>query len=504
MALPRLVNALLSAFALVVGILVAVVGLGGPAAATGTVTVTVQGQGTVTGDGISCSQSGGDCSELYEDEQFCDPELKPPCHDVTPTVELTAGTGTNGFVFDHFDGCTSASGSTCSITVNSSKSITAVYRDNQAPSVSVSGPSAGAKRHGTVTVSATASDNVGVAGVQFFRGGSVALASADTSAPYEASFDTTSVGDGPVTLTARAVDASGLASTSSGIAITVDNTAPSLSVTGPNGQSFTSGTTQSWTIAASDLTTGPPTVQCSVVATGTPPSFGPCSGGGTAHSVSNLPEGSYSLVVRATDEAGNVTEAARSFTIDATPPDTSLTSGPAASSVVTTRTVTLGFSATEGGSTFQCRLYPSGITPPAFAPCSSPASHTASGLADGGYRFEVRGVDAVGNADGSPAVRDFAVDATAPRATITKQPPSKVKTKKKKVKVAFSFAADDPGATFRCRLDGAAFMTCPATISFTVKPGRHSLEVVAVDAAGNVQAPPATSSFAVKRIKKRH
>ena len=40
-----------------------------PAHAAGTVTVAVVGQGSVTGDGISCSAAGGDCSQFYADEQ---------------------------------------------------------------------------------------------------------------------------------------------------------------------------------------------------------------------------------------------------------------------------------------------------------------------------------------------------------------------------------------------------------------------------------------------------
>ena len=109
----------------------------------------------------------------------------------------------------------------------------------------------------------------------------------------------------------------------------------------------------------------------------------------------------------------------------------------------------------------------------------------------------------MGNTDSSPATRDFTVDATAPQAAFTKQPRKRVKTKKKTAKVTFAFTAE-PGATFRCRLDSAAFTACPATISYKVKVGKHTFQVVAVDAAGNVQAALLTSSFKVKRVKKRH
>ncbi len=488
-------------FALVVTTLVAVVALGGPAAAAGTVTVTVQGPGVVTGDGINCTQGGGpDCSQLYEDVQVCDPELKPPCHDETPEVVLTAGPDSGGFTFVGFTGaCTSASGRTCTITVNSSKNVTAVFADTSAPTVSLTSPANGAKVGASLSLAATAGDNVGISRVDFFVGGVV---KATTSGPYQAVVNSSNLPEGDTTVQARAYDTSGNMTPSATRTITIDHTAPSMSVTGPSGQIFGPGTTQTWSIVSSDAVSGPPSVQCSLVAAAASASFGPCSGGSAGHSVSSLPEGSYKFDVRATDGAGNTFAVQRLFTVDATPPDTSVISGPAAGTVVASRAVTFGLSASEAGSTFQCRLYPSGTAAPPFASCSGPAAHSVAGLADGGYRFEVRGVDTVGNTDASPAVRGFVVDASAPVATFTKQPPRKVKTKKKKAKVAFAFTAE-PGATFRCSLDGAAFTACPASVTYKVKPGRHTFRVVAVDAAGNVQAPPTTSTFKVKRVTTR-
>ena len=51
-------------------------------------------------------------------------------------------------------------------------------------------PAAGATVSGTVTVSASASDNVGVAGVQFLLDGA-SLGAEDTTAPYAISWNTT-------------------------------------------------------------------------------------------------------------------------------------------------------------------------------------------------------------------------------------------------------------------------------------------------------------------------
>src|SRR5689334_4628938 len=96
----RRLSVVLTAAALVVSYAVAAVATSGPAAASGVVTVTIQGKGTVTGDGIACSEvAGSDCSESYSDTQECDPDLKPPCHDVQPEVTLTAAADRDGFTF---------------------------------------------------------------------------------------------------------------------------------------------------------------------------------------------------------------------------------------------------------------------------------------------------------------------------------------------------------------------------------------------------------------------
>ena len=80
--------------------------------------------------------------------------------------------------------------------------------DTTAPSVSLTAPAAGATVSGSVTVSATASDNVGVFGVQFLLNGS-ALGAEDTTAPYQITWDTTTVPNASYTLSARARDAAG-------------------------------------------------------------------------------------------------------------------------------------------------------------------------------------------------------------------------------------------------------------------------------------------------------
>jgi hypothetical protein len=104
--------------------------------------------------------------------------------------------------------------------VTSASGVSFTIADTTAPTVAVTAPAAGATVSGTVTVSATASDNVGVAGVQFLLDGAL-LGAEDTTSPYSVSWDTTTATTGSHTLTARARDASGNQTTSAPVSVTV-------------------------------------------------------------------------------------------------------------------------------------------------------------------------------------------------------------------------------------------------------------------------------------------
>ncbi len=93
--------------------------------------------------------------------------------------------------------------------------------DDTAPSVSLQSPAAGEDVSGVVTLSADATDNVGVSVVRFLVDG--AVIDSDTTAPYSIDWDSSSVGDGQVTLTAEAEDAAGNVGTSADVVVTVQN-----------------------------------------------------------------------------------------------------------------------------------------------------------------------------------------------------------------------------------------------------------------------------------------
>jgi len=93
-------------------------------------------------------------------------------------------------------------------------------QDKTPPTVVWKAPADGAVVSEAVTLEVEATDNVGVAKVEFFAG-STKLGEA-TTAPYTFSWNTTGYPDGPVTLKARAVDAAGNASEAT-LTVTVAN-----------------------------------------------------------------------------------------------------------------------------------------------------------------------------------------------------------------------------------------------------------------------------------------
>jgi hypothetical protein len=84
-------------------------------------------------------------------------------------------------------------------------------------------PSSGATLTGQVSFSANASSAVGIAKVDFLVNGVVVGTS--TSAPYSATWDSSTVSDGPVTITARATDTAGNTTTTQGQSATISNAA---------------------------------------------------------------------------------------------------------------------------------------------------------------------------------------------------------------------------------------------------------------------------------------
>jgi hypothetical protein len=117
---------------------------------------------------------------------------------------------------------------------------------------------------------------------------------------------------------------------------------------------------------------------------------------------SALASGSHTVSVRATDAAGNTdqTPATRTFSIDTTPPKTTITSAPPAQTDATDASI--AFTVNEAGSTSECRLDAG-----AWTPCSSPFA--VSGLAAGSHTVGVRSTDPAGNLESPGASATWTV-----------------------------------------------------------------------------------------------
>lgn len=93
--------------------------------------------------------------------------------------------------------------------------------DSTPPTTSITAPTSGSTVSGTISVNASASDNVGVTKVEFRRNGM--LVHTDTSAPYSYAWTTTSNPNGSYTLQTRAYDAAGNTANSSNVTVNVSN-----------------------------------------------------------------------------------------------------------------------------------------------------------------------------------------------------------------------------------------------------------------------------------------
>ncbi len=194
--------------------------------------------------------------------------------------------------------------------------------DTTPPSVTLTAPSNGSTMSGIVTLTATATDNVGVVGVQFQLNG-INLGSEDSTNTYSVSWDTTGVAPGQYSLTAIARDASRNFTTSTPVFVTVvappDSTPPSVPGTLTAQVVSSSEISLSWTTSTDNVgITGYHISRNGVfIATTTT----------TSYQDANLaPLTTYTYVVTAWDAAGNESDPSTPVTVstwalpDTTPP----------------------------------------------------------------------------------------------------------------------------------------------------------------------------------------
>ncbi len=192
----------------------------------------------------------------------------------------------------------------------------------------------------------------------------------------------------------------------------------------------------------------------------------------------------------------NSSPIAEAACIDTTAPTTTIDSHPDDPSPGASASFT--YHASEFGASFECSLA-AGSAADSFSACPS-SGKTYTGLADGAYTFKVRATDPAANQGPAAAyeweVDNSSADTTAPQTTILSRPPDPSESST----ASFTYESNEPGSSFECKLDGAAFAACAASgIAYTgLANGPHTFLVRAVDPSANVDPTPAGYSFDVE------
>jgi MYXO-CTERM domain-containing protein len=210
-----------------------------------------------------------------------------------------------------------------------------------------------------------------------------------------------------------------------------------------------------------------------------------------------LSDGAHTLQVRARDAAGTVdaSPASYSWTVDTVAPAVPVVASPAPGSTVDTLTPAITGSA-EPNSTVTVIIDGTEVGT-VRADASGNWSYTpTTPLTTGPHEVRVRATDEAGNSSPTTAPSTFTVvqDTSAPETNITSGPSGTTPERT----ATFEFSSNEPGVTFECSLDGAAYTPCTSPVTFTdLAEGEHTLQVRARDAAGNVDATPATRTWTV-------
>jgi PASTA domain/Bacterial Ig-like domain len=353
-------------------------------------------------------------------------------------------------------------------------------------SATLSSPADGTSTQTTPTLGATYTDSEGDAGTMTIRlcsdsgCGTVLQNSGALAATNGATltWTPTALADNTYYWQAQAKDGPGLASPwTASRSFVVDTASPSTAITA-NPPALSNSAGGSFSFNASEAVTG---YQCKV-------DGGAFAGCSSPYAYAGLADGAHTFQVKATaDLAGNAGSATSySWAIDTAPPDTSITSTPAALSNSSSSSFSL--SATEPGSSFECNLDGAG-----FAACPNPKAY--SGLGDGPHTFQARAIDSAGNVDPTPDSYSWTIDATPPDTNIGPSEPAALTIA---TGATFDFSSTEPGSTFHCSRDGASFTMCTSPKTYSgLADGSHTFQVRATDTAGNTDGSPASYTWVV-------
>jgi thermitase len=177
------------------------------------------------------------------------------------------------------------------------------------PAVSITAPASGASLTGTVNVTGTATDSLGITGVKLYCDG--ILVGSTASSAYSIPWNSGSVAGGAHTLTVTATDNAGNAGSSSlPINVTLpppppaDTTAPTVQITSPGNGSLVSGVNIAITVAAQDNVG---VSQVSVYIDGVQQYTGTTAPYSFNWNIKKVSSGTHAIMATAWDAAGNHT-----------------------------------------------------------------------------------------------------------------------------------------------------------------------------------------------------
>jgi Bacterial Ig domain len=372
--------------------------------------------------------------------------------------------------------------------------------------VAVSLTDPGTNLRGTVTLSATAASDRGIAGVTFQTSpagaGTWTTACTASTAPYSCSYDTTATADGLRDIRAVATDTAGYTRTASVTGRRVDNTAPATTLTDP-GSPLTG--TKSLTATASDAGSGPASTVLQYRLIGGSTWTTICSALSCSLNTATLADGSYDVRSLATDAAGNTsTSTVSARIVDNTVPTATL-SLPATVRGTFTLAATTGDGNGSGVASVLYQMRPTGTSTWSTACSSSSAPFSCTGdtssVPDGGYDVRAIATDGAGFSTTTATVTTR-LDNTAPTATLTDPGTPLSGT------VTLAATATDGGSgVVSVKIESAPAGTSSWTTVCTdttssyscswsttgVTDGLYDLHAIATDAAGNTTTSTVTN-----------
>jgi len=304
--------------------------------------------------------------------------------------------------------------------------------DATPPSVEITSPAAGAHLSGNVNVTAAASDDVGVASVQFrVDGGNVGASL--TAAPFAYVLNSTTLSNGSHTISAVAADAAGNSTTSASITVTVDNTTkdttpPTVDATSPASGAKVSGNIAVTATAADNVSVSGVQFQLDGANLRTIRRRFPLR---LLVDSTKTTNGSHTLRAIATDGAGNTTTSASvtvtldNTTKDTTPPTVTVTAP--ASGAKVSGVVTVSANATDNVSVASVQFQLDGANVGA-ADAASPFTYSwdTTKATNAAHTLRAIATDGAGNSTASAAitvtVSNTPTDTTPPRCRSVRQP----------------------------------------------------------------------------------